>query len=53
MKRHKIKRIQSILHRTGTYNICKTSLYSFDDKIYILDGDIISLAYSYKNGKSQ
>ena len=35
MIRHKMKRIQSKLHRIGTYNVCKISLSCFDDKIYI------------------
>ena len=42
--RHKIKRIQSKLHRTGTYGVCKISLSCFDDKRYILDDGINSLA---------
>ena len=41
MIRHKMKRIQSILHRIGTYDICKISLSCFDDKIYILDDWLI------------
>ena len=35
--RHKMKRNQSKLHRTGTYDACKISLFCFDDKKYILD----------------
>ena len=35
--RHKMKRIQSRLHRIGTYDICKISLSCFDYKRYILD----------------
>ena len=31
--RHKIKRIQSKLHRIGTYNVCKISLSCFGDKL--------------------
>ena len=45
---HKMKRIQSKLHRTGTYDVCKISLSCFDDKRYILDGGINSLAYFTK-----
>ena len=33
--RHNRKRIQSKLHRIGTYDVCKISLSCFDDKIYI------------------
>ena len=32
MMRHKMKRIQSKLHRIGTYDVCKISLSCFDDK---------------------
>ena len=42
MMRHKMKRIQSKLHRIGTYDICKISLSCFDDKRYILDDGINS-----------
>ena len=41
--RHKIKRIQNKLHKIGTYNVCKISLFCFD-KRYILDDGINSLA---------
>ena len=46
--RHKIKRIQCKLHKIGTYKACKISLSCFDDKRYILDGGINSLAYFHK-----
>ena len=46
--RHKMKRIQSNLHKTGTYGIIKISLSCFDDKRYILDG-INTLAYGHKD----
>ena len=42
---HKLKRIQSKLHRIGTYNGSKISLSCFDNKRYILDDSINSLAY--------
>ena len=51
--RHKMKIIQSKLHRIRTYDVCKISLSCFDDKRYILDDGINSLAYFYKNVKSQ
>ena len=34
--RHKMKRIQSKLHRIQTYDVCKIYLSCFDDKRYIL-----------------
>ena len=40
-----MKRIQSRLHKIGTYNVCKIYLPCFDDKRYILDDGINSLAY--------
>ena len=43
-----MKRIQSKLHRIGTYDVCKISLSSFDDKRHILDDGINSLAYFHK-----
>ena len=36
--RHNMKRIQSKLHRIGTYDVCKISLSCFDDKRYIFRG---------------
>ena len=51
--RYNMKRIQSKLHRIGTYDVCKISLSCFDDKRYILDDGINSLAYFYKDVKSQ
>ena len=41
--RHKVKRIQSKLHRIGTYDVCEISLTCFDDKRYILDDSINTL----------
>ena len=40
--RHRMKRIQRILHRIGTYDVCKISLSCFDDKRYILGDGINS-----------
>ena len=51
--RHKMKRIQSKLHRIGTHDVCKISLSCFNDKRYILDNCINSLAYFHKDVKSQ
>ena len=49
MIKHKMKRIQSKLHTIGTYNVCKISLSYFDDKRYILNDGISSLAYFHKD----
>ena len=49
MMRHKMKRIQSKLHRIGTYDICKIYLSCFEDKRYILGNGINSLAYIHKD----
>ena len=46
--RHKMKRIQRKLHTIGT---CKISLSCFDDKIYIVNDRINSLAYFHKDEK--
>ena len=51
--RDKMKRIQSKLHKIGTYEVCKISLSCFDDKRYILDDGINSLAYFHKDVRDQ
>ena len=51
MIRHNMKRIQSKLHRIGTCDVCKISSPCFDDKRYILDDGINSLAYFHKDIK--
>ena len=48
--RHNMKRIQSKLHRIGTY-VCKISLSCFDDKRYVLDNGVNTLAYFHKGIK--
>ena len=48
-----MNRIQSKLHKIGTYNVCKVYLTCFDDKRYILNDGINSLAYFHKDVKSQ
>ena len=53
MMRHKMKRIQSKLHRIGTYDVCKISLSCFVDKRCILGDGINSLAYFHKEAGSQ
>ena len=47
--RHKMKRIQSKKHKLGTYEIDKISLSCFDDKRYVLDYEIHTLAYFHKD----
>ena len=43
-----MKRIQSKLHKIGTY-VYKISLSCFDDKRYVLDNGVNTLAYFHKN----
>ena len=45
--RHKMKRILSEKHSVGTYDTNKISLSCFDDKRYILDDGINTLAYGH------
>ena len=40
-----MKRVQSKLHKIGAYNVCKISLFCFDNKRYILGDSINSSAY--------
>ena len=47
--RHKMKRTQSNLHKIDTYGINKISLSCFDDKRYVLDDEINTLAYFHKD----
>ena len=49
--RHNMKRIQSKLHEIGTYDFFKISLSFFDDKRYVLDDGINTLAYFHKDKK--
>ena len=44
-----MKRIQSKKHKLGTYEIDKISLSCFDDKRYVLDDEIHTLAYFHKD----
>ena len=46
----KLKIIQSKKHKLGTYEIDKISLSCFDDKRYVLDDGIRTLAYFHKDG---
>ena len=45
---YKMKRIQSKKHKLGTYEINKISLSCFDDRKYVLDHGIRTLAYFHK-----
>ena len=47
--RHNMKRIQSKLHEIGTYDVFKISLSCLDDKRYLLDDGVNTLAYSHKD----
>ena len=49
--KHNMKRIQSKLHRIGTYEVCKISSSCFDDKRYVFDNGVNTLAYFYKDIK--
>ena len=43
-----MKKIQSEKHKLGTYEINKIPLSCFEDKIYVLDDGIRTLAYFHK-----
>ena len=47
--RHKMKRIQAKKHNIGTYEIDKISLSCFDDKRFVLDDGVYTLAYFHKD----
>ena len=49
--RHNVKRIQSKLHRIGTYDVRKILLSCFDDKRYVLNDGVNILAYFHKDIK--
>ena len=51
--RHKMRRIQAKSHKLGTYEINKTSLSCFDDKIFVLKDGIHTLAYFHKDLKNK
>ena len=48
-----MKRIQSKKHKLGTYEINKISLLCFDDKRFVLNDIIHTLAYFHKDIDSQ
>ena len=47
--KHKMKRIQAKKHKIGTYEIDKISLSCFDDKRFVLDDGVHTLAYFHKD----
>ena len=47
--RHMMKRIHAKKHKIGPYKINKISLSCFDDKRYVLDDGINTLAYFHKD----
>ena len=49
MIRNKMNRVQSNLHKFGTYEVYKISFSCFDDKNYILDDGINSLSCFHKD----
>ena len=49
--RHKMRRIQDKKHKTGTCEINKISLSCFDDKRFVLNDGIHTLAYFNKDLK--
>ena len=48
-----MRRIQAKNHKIGTYEIDKISLSWFDDKKFILDDGIHTLAYFQKNSRKK
>ena len=50
--RHKMRRIQGKKHKMATYEINKISLSAFDDKRFVLDDGIHTLAYFHKDTDS-
>ena len=51
--RHKMRRIQGKKHKLGTYEIDKISLSCVDDKRFVLDDVIHTLAYYHKDLKNR
>ena len=47
--RHKMRRIQGKKHKMGTYEINKILLSVFDDKRFVLNNGIHTLAYFHKD----
>ena len=51
--RHKMRRFLGKKHKMGTYEINKISLSAFDDKRFVLDDRIHTLAYFHKDLKNR
>ena len=51
--RHKMRRIQGKKHKMGTYEINKISLSVFDDKRFVLNYGIYTLACFHKDLRKQ
>ena len=51
--RHKMKRIQAKKHEIGTYEIDKIFLSCFDDKRFVLNDGVHTLAYFHKDCNKQ
>ena len=48
-----MKKIQAKKHKIGTYEIDKVSLSCFDDKRFVLDNGVHTLAYFHKDCKKK
>ena len=48
-----MKRIQAKKHKIGTYEIDKISLSCFNDKTYVLDDGVHTLAHFHKDSDDQ
>ena len=49
--RNKMKIIQSKKHKIGTYEVHKISLSCFDDKRFVFDDGVHTIAYFHKDLK--
>ena len=47
--RHRMRRIQSKKYKLGTYEINKISLWCLDDKRFVLNDEIHTLAHFHKD----
>ena len=52
LRNNKVQRIGSNAHQLYTYDTNKVSLWPFDDKRYVLDDKINTLAYGHYNIKN-
>ena len=49
--RHKMRRIHAKNHKIGTYEVDKVSLPCYDDKRFVLNDGIHTLAYFHKGSR--